>query len=74
MRPRLVICLILSALAGTGAAVFSLIGGLGVLLALLVYSGTTSLTLLGLAVATMPREPKPARPALLPAPGHHTVA
>lgn len=64
MRPRLVICMIVSAFAGVAAAGLSLFGGLGFIVAILVYSATTSVTLLALAIATMPREPKPARPAL----------
>lgn len=74
MNPRLVLCLFAAALIGVVAAAVSLASGLGVLVALLVYSGASSVSLLGLALAAMPRERKAQRPALLPAQGQHTVA
>ena len=76
VKPRLVICLFVSTLLGVGAAAYSVIGGLGVLVALLAYSGTASVALFGLALLTMPREHKADadHPALLPAPGHSTTA
>lgn len=74
LNPRLVLCLVAAALVGVGAAVVAVASGLGVLVALFAYSGASSVSLFGLALATMPREPRAARPALLPAPGRHTVA
>ena len=74
MKPRLVICLFVSALLGVVAAAYAVIGGLGMLVALFAYSGTASVVLLGLSVVTMPRERKAHRPALLPEPGHGTIA
>jgi hypothetical protein len=75
VSPRLVVCMILSALVGTGAAALCLLGGLGVIVALLAYSGTTSITLFVLAVVTAEDEvSKPARPSLLPAPRQHGIA
>lgn len=74
MNPRLVICLLVSALFGVGSAAFSVVSGFGVLVALVAYSGTSSVSLLALAVATMPRARAGRRAALLPAPGRHTVA
>lgn len=74
MNPRLVICLLVSALFGVGSAAFSVVSGFGVLVALVAYSGASSVSLLALAVATMPRARAGRRTALLPAPGRHTVA
>lgn len=73
MTQRLVVCLFGSALLGAGAAIWSVAAGLGVLLALLAYSGTSSVSLFTLALATMPRERTAHRPALLPAPRGHTA-
>ena len=74
MTPRLVIFLFVSALVGVGAAVASVVSGLGVVVALLAYCGASSVSLLGLAVAAMPRAQRAPRGALLPASGGHTVA
>ena len=76
MTPRLVICLFVSALLGVGAATYSLIGGLGMLVALLAYSGTASVALFALAFVTMPRERAADAdcPGLLPAAGHSNIA
>lgn len=71
MKPRLVVCLCLSALLGVGAAAYCVIGGLGVVIAILAYSGTASVSLLALALVTMPREPKADRSVIAPAPFHH---
>lgn len=74
MTPRLVIFLFVSALVGVGAAVASVASGLGFVVALLAYCGASSFSLLGLAVAAMPRTRTAPRRALLPAPHGHTVA
>ncbi len=74
MSPRLVICLILSALAGLGAAAGTILSGFGLLLALVAYSGTGSVTLFALAIAVMPRPATASRPAMLAAPAHQPLA
>lgn len=52
-------CMIVSALAGIAAGALSLAAGLGIIVALLAYSATASVALLLLAIATVPREPRP---------------
>jgi len=66
-------CLIVSALVGLGAAGASVVFGLGVLVAFLVYSATSSLAVVLLSLAMMPRRANAPRPALRPAPMQHTA-
>jgi hypothetical protein len=68
LSPRLVICLLLSALFGAAAAVVAVASGLGWIAGLLAYSFGTSAMVPVLAIAAMPRKPRPVRSPRLPAP------
>ena len=66
MHPRLVTCLLVSALAAVTAAAYAGIAGAGWLLVLLTYSGTGSVVLLVLATLVRPGETREPRPKLPP--------
>jgi CHASE2 domain-containing sensor protein len=66
LNPRLLVCLLVSALAGIGAAVLAVLGGWGPLLVLMAYMSTASSCVLATVTIRQPVEARrrPAPPQL----------